>query len=368
MLYGLHKAAATIRDDGTAVIVEGYMDAIALYQAGVTNVVASLGTALTQSHARRAKRYTEESVFVFDGDEAGARAVERGAPHFVREGMRTQVVVLPEGSDPDSFVREHGADAFHALVGNAAPLIQYQIERSAHGLQASTSDDKVAAIRQLADLIRIVPSPIYREQYADKIAADFGLARDVVRGELRRYRVSLSRTNTNENVSSQTPGQSADPVAAAEQRLLAYLLEHPTHVAKVADQIPPTNFTAPLHEELARVLYDSARRGETRDGRALLDACADEDLRGLIGLLLVRTLPETHVEEEIQGCVDLLLDRSLRGAELDKLAAAAEGDLEIARELSAMARERRHLTASSRTAGAFGARQRVPTLEGTIDQ
>ena len=122
----------------------------------------------------------------------GARAVARGAPHFLREGMRTKVVVLPEGTDPDTYVREHTGEEYRGLLDNAVALIQYEIERAASDLESASTDEKVAAIRDLADLIRVVPSAIYREQYSEKISSDFGLNPDVVREELFLHSSALS--------------------------------------------------------------------------------------------------------------------------------------------------------------------------------
>ena len=354
VLYFLDLARQ--EDQGHILIAEGYLDAIALYQAGIKNVVAPLGTAMSESHARTLKRYTEEVVFLFDGDEAGARAVERGAPHFLREGMRTKVVVLPSGEDPDSFLKEHHPDDLRALLRGATPVIQYQIERAGRDLEASPADDKVRAVRELGDLVRVVPSRIYREEYADKIAADLGLTPDVVRDELRRHGVRLDVAIQGSAWSDDEAPEPSNPREAIERRLLAYLLTFPQHAETVFDQITPNDFALPKHVELARVLRTNVKAAAA-DPRELMDACSDGELRDVIGGLMLESPPQTHVDQEVQACVNRIVQDSLRRMERERLdrESPEEGDdeLTIARELAAMSKERREATTRS---GAIGER------------
>jgi DNA primase len=127
VLYGFDRAKASFRKDGFGVVVEGYLDCIAAHQAGVENVVATSGTALTDEHLRLMARYSPQWTVMFDGDAAGVRAAKRSLELFVAHGLFARGVLLPEGEDPDSYLKKHGADAFRTLLGEAESLMEFFI-------------------------------------------------------------------------------------------------------------------------------------------------------------------------------------------------------------------------------------------------
>ncbi len=177
-LYGLNAAREGIRQSGTAFVVEGYFDVIALFQNGITQVAATLGTALTRDHVRLLSRCgAERFVLVFDSDEAGIRAALRSVPVFQKEYMTAKVLVLPKGHDPDSFVRESGPDAFLAMADNAMDLLEFLMDASIrrHGLSI---EGRLKVLSDMKEPLLAMEDRVARSLYirvlADKVGIDEG--------------------------------------------------------------------------------------------------------------------------------------------------------------------------------------------------
>ena len=173
-LYGMHLARKPIAESGAAIAVEGYMDLIALHQAGILNVIATLGTALTDSHVAMLRRYTRDQeearlLMCYDGDSAGLRAAERNSLMFERAGLQVRIVELPAGEDPDTFVRSQGPDAFRARLELARPLIQFQLDRLREGRSFSTEEDRVQFVREATRVISRSASDLTRRDYQTRL-------------------------------------------------------------------------------------------------------------------------------------------------------------------------------------------------------
>jgi len=231
--YGYPDALAAIRSDARAVVVEGYFDRIALDLAGVGSAVATCGTALTPDHVRDLRRRTAEIVLLFDGDEAGQRALEKALRLLLPEGLRVRGAALPAGDDPDSFSAREGRSALKALVDSAPPAIETVIARVASGGHETvwkTAD----AVAEVVPLLALIPEVVERSEYATQLALAVGTQPRYVeaavtaqrRGEDPRDAVPLrSRTNG-----------AQDRIVA---QLVHSLIEHPALIARVsAEEIP----------------------------------------------------------------------------------------------------------------------------------
>ncbi|MFQ5694936.1 MAG: DNA primase [Terriglobia bacterium] len=183
VLYNLQRAREPLRRQNYAVLVEGYMDTIAVDSAGVGNVVASCGTSLTELQLRLLTRSTRNVVVCFDPDSAGQAATERSLNLLLEQGFQVRVLVLPEGSDPDTFIREQGAEAFQQKLRASATYLDYLAERARQQFDWRTQDGKVAAL--LPYLAR-VPNRIRRAEWATELAARLGIEEALLREELRR--------------------------------------------------------------------------------------------------------------------------------------------------------------------------------------
>ena len=175
LLFGLDKSNRAISSAGAALVVEGYMDAISLFSAGIKNVVATLGTAFTPEHAKLILRYAQKIIFCYDSDEAGQRATIRALPIVQAAGAQVFVISVPDGKDPDEFVRKHGAEAFAELIKNATPLVDYRIKYVLANTERATTDGKLKALQEIFPVIEKVKSETELNEHLKKIAAALAL-------------------------------------------------------------------------------------------------------------------------------------------------------------------------------------------------
>jgi DNA primase len=175
-LYGLDKARRPLADAGTAIVCEGQLDLIRVFESGLQNVVAPQGTAFTSAQARLLKRYTDTAVLCFDSDRAGRTAVERSLPILLAAGFGVRVAPLPAGEDPDSLIRRNGADAFRALVDNAPDYFDFALDEAAAAGKLDNASSKAALIRKLAGFAASLPDAVARESLAARLGPRLALS------------------------------------------------------------------------------------------------------------------------------------------------------------------------------------------------
>src|SRR6516225_9010333 len=186
ILYNLDRAGSQIRTLDRSILVEGYMDCIAVATAGFENVVASCGTSLTESQVRLLGRYSRRVVVSYDPDSAGLAATERSLTLLLEEGFQAQVLALPGGMDPDTFIRLQGADAYKKLLGAAPTYVDYITERAVgqHGI--ATAESKVAAANAVIPYVAKISNAIARQEWVNRLAERFRLHGPLLLQELRR--------------------------------------------------------------------------------------------------------------------------------------------------------------------------------------
>lgn len=279
--FGFPAALEPMRREGRAVVVEGYFDLVALVRAGIAACVATCGTALTEEHARELRRRTRVVVLLFDGDEAGQKAMERALEVLLPAGLRVHAAVLPAGVDPDDFLAREGAEALRRLVEEAPAALEVVIRRAA-ARGCATPAEKADAVAGLAPLLVKLSSPVERGAWEDQLALATGVHPDDVRAAVRAQ------------LRGQDP-RDAVPVAPrvepAEVRklhqLARSLVEHP-HLAPHVDFDPLASLAGHPVVEVIRTLVDAARADRSVDleelsgglseaARSLLYALAAED-------------------------------------------------------------------------------------------
>jgi DNA primase len=224
-LYGLHLAIAAMRRAERAVVVEGYFDRIAMHRAGIEEAVATCGTALTAEHARALRRRTRHVVLVFDGDEAGQRAVESSLPWLLPEGLRVEAVLLPSGQDPDELLAAEGAEGLRARVDAAEPAIELVIRRAvASG--ASTPWQKSDAVARVAPLVACVPDAVERSELVRRLALAVDTDPRAVEQAVRRARPGAGDAEERETA-PEAPRRADPRVRWVRNNLLAPLLADP---------------------------------------------------------------------------------------------------------------------------------------------
>ena len=284
VLYGLAEARDALRNVGTALVVEGYMDVLALAQNGFVNTVASCGTAFTPEQARLLKRYVDKAVLVFDGDTAGLRAAWKAAGVFLGEGLDVRVLALPGEADPDSFVREHGADAFREKVDHAPGVVAFARETLLDKLEKR--EDLVRAFAWLAGRVE---DPIRRRLLVQEAAETFRFDERLLTGEAEKAR--RREMARGEPAPPRGPEEPRDPLG---RTYLALLLGGE---AATDEELVPA---ATLRETGLRELYERWRSLRDQGTESPLHALvSEEDTRDLA----TEVLAEERAEEEDFGRV-----------------------------------------------------------------
>ncbi len=209
LFFGLDKSRRHLLDEQTAVICEGQLDLIACFQAGVRNVVAPQGTALTADHARILKRYVEEVILCFDSDTAGQEAAGRSLDHLLPLGMAVRVAVVPAPHDPDSFIKAHGGEAFQRLVREARGFFDYYLDRLCDTNDPSTDKGRMAVLQRMAATVLKTGNRVVVDKYAQKTALRLGVSPEAVREEFRKGPRTSSHFAESEEVVMNEPEVSA---------------------------------------------------------------------------------------------------------------------------------------------------------------
>ncbi len=342
-LYALDLAREAVARLKTVIVVEGYFDAVALHQAGLTHTVATLGTALTAEHIQVLRRFASKVVLLFDPDQAGVRAALRGLDLFVNSGLGVKVVTLPAGEDPDTYVRKEGPEAFVRLEEQAPSLLDFAIEHSLTTAESSTIEGRIRSVDDVLRILQKSEHPIEREERIRVVAERLGISQQRL---IERYPVLVQPEGRRPVVPRSNSSTSARFKGVSEERDLVYLLLHGHLTPSDVQRLRPEAFSVPA----CRSLIESALNHLDREGRvgvrSLLDAVADHpDCGSLATELSMREDHFDDVRAHVAGCLDTL-DRKraevvFRDLVAQLKAAEREGRVEDARMLNAQVNELR---------------------------
>ncbi|RPJ75406.1 MAG: DNA primase, partial [Desulfobacteraceae bacterium] len=248
VLYGLQRAKDRCRVLGSAYIVEGYLDLISLHQAGIDNAVATLGTALTPEHIRLLTRYAGRMVLVYDSDDAGIRSAQRCVELFWKEHADfrrgdvfredqadTRILVLPEGHDPDSFVRRHGAEAFQRLARSAPGMVSFLTENAVkrYGL---TAEGKIRVVAELRGPLAAVNDPVAQAFYVQQLAERLGVPEAVILQGIARRRPSGPSSVSGASEPAARPAALAEGGERFERRIVTMMLQFPEMIPEIIER------------------------------------------------------------------------------------------------------------------------------------
>ncbi len=311
ILFGLHLHKEAIRKSRRAVIVEGNFDLLLLDVHGISNTVAPLGTALTKEHVRALRGLCNEAVLLFDGDAAGLRAARRSVPIFLAERLEAKAALLPAGHDPDSFVREQGADAVRQLIDKAAPLPEFIFDALVQEY-GETLAGKGKVMAELRELVSIAADRAQQELMAAHFAAKLGVAAANLlpaqpQPEQRELVPPLPDFIPEDDEYAAPAVEETAPLSAYERQLLHFLVFYPEHFQTLAqggllDYLP---FCAPLVREAVTAMQRLAAVGPFAPEQ-LLAALPDSPARRLIAGLLQQGGSATPDDEHQTQCAEML--------------------------------------------------------------
>jgi DNA primase len=317
-LYGLQLARNAIRRERRAILVEGYFDLISVVVAGVDNVVATMGTALTQDQAALVARYAREVVLLYDGDAAGLRATFRAGDVLLAQGFNVLVAALPPGQDPDSFAAGAGRKGLDALLAGAMDVFERKLRLLEQKGWFRELTGRRRAVDRLLPTIRAASDPVTRDMYVTRAAEVSGVAKDVLLSEVAAYRPrthasrapsqasaepALEPSQAPRSAASGEPGRGAAatkrvPGEAHERALLAVLLQAPARLDRVAERLGEEDFWVPAHRRIYAAML--AGGGEA-------DAAYLEQNLGATEISVLNAIAE-------QGAALLDLNRTLQDA------------------------------------------------------
>lgn len=255
-LYGLNFTVKNLTER-LLIIVEGYMDCISLHQYGITNVVASLGTALTQNQAKLLKRYADRIIISYDADAAGQTATVRGLEILRNAGFDVRVLKVPQGKDPDEYIRTNGRDAFLKLIENALPLIDYRLKRAGEGIDFSNPEMLITYAKNITAILADL-NPVEKDVYIKKVSEDTGVKEqalyDLLNGEIHK-----NVKNSNEMYSENKIGQKLylEPAyLKAERNLLKLSLENGEILSFVSENIDENDIILESHRKIYNIIRE----------------------------------------------------------------------------------------------------------------
>ena len=304
-LYGLYTARDAFKKERVAVLVEGYLDFASLFQAGIENVVASLGTAFTDGHAKLLARYVEEVVIAYDGDTAGKAAALRCMIPLAAKGLKVRVLRLPEGEDPDVFVRHAGADGVRKALGSAPHHMEHVIAEASSGRDLRSPGEQVAALNRILPHLAAIESVIERNRYVPILADRLRIEDSLVLAEISR-----AAKQQKSSIAPPPPRHpDASPVPEAEAGLVRILVENLDARGDLLALLEETSTEDLRTASILGEIRGMAERGEAIDYPALSTRLADTGADALLGRIAMRTEPVGGTTEGLACLASLEKDR-----------------------------------------------------------
>ena len=309
-LYGLNVARKTRKN--YIILCEGYMDVISMHQAGFTNAVASLGTALTSGHASLLKRYTQEVLLLYDSDEAGIRAALRGIPILREAGVNSRVVDLKPYKDPDEFIKNMGAEAFEDRLNRASDSFMFRVRVAEGEFPMEEPQGQNRFFERCAEMLLELKDELERNLYIDAIVKNYGGRYGISSEDLRRRVNTLAMKGTpaehrlQPKTGSQEKKKKDTASAQAQKLMLTWLVSYPKVFDKVTQYLSPEDFTVPLYREVAEMLFEQKKEESVNPARLLNSFPDSEEQREVASLFNATIHLETPKEQE-QAFADTLL-------------------------------------------------------------
>lgn len=297
--YGLHASYQAIRQRGAAVIVEGYMDLLALKVHGLEEVVATLGTAMTHDHIRKIKGYAREAIVVFDSDEAGRMAALRSLPLFLNEGLPARAVVLPRGHDPDSFVNQNGLPAFLTLLEKAIPMFDFFLdEKLAHG--GNDIEGKVRVLKEILPTLAQLRNRAQRSLYAGRLSERMQIKEDVILSELKTAAKGLSDRNLQQGFTERASASGGEQ-RIGDLQLLNLLVHHPAAIGRLMGSDCMTLLSDAATSRIVGTIFETYREEGRLSPDHLEERLEDEEVR--IRLREALMADSIYSEQEVKQAI-----------------------------------------------------------------
>ncbi len=314
-LYALNYARSTRQN--YFILCEGYMDVITMHQAGFTNAVASLGTALTEEQASLMHRFTKEVLLLYDSDNAGTMAALRAAPILRDAGINSRVVRLDPYKDPDEFIKAEGAEAFQKRLDEAQNSFLFEADQIEKNYRQNDPAERTNFQRELAEKLRMFQEPMERENYIEALSARFNLDRDNFRKLVNSYLIRGTSAETYQKPKSgKAPVEKSNGLVTSQKLLLTYMANYPEAYSQMEPYISPEDFSDSLCRELAGAMYRQMKEQGKTSEAALLARFDDVELQKECAALFHTTVPVESQSELDRAFTETVMRVMADGNEL----------------------------------------------------
>lgn len=297
-LYGLFNSKEAIRLKKFAILVEGYLDLIALYQFGVTNVAASLGTAFTPDQAKLLHRFTKRVVINYDGDQAGIKAARRAVEHLLPQDLEIKVLVLPNGQDPDDFIRQNGTDEYNNARGKAQPFLNFILEASITGKSLFNPKQKSEAIEDVLPILSAIKNPIQKRQSFDDAMGFYRIDDSSLKRDLW-HTVKNGHQAEPEVIRKKVRSFSQKKLTVAEQQLLELLIYDRELQAAILPLLEESDYHDLATAPLFRALFENLEKDRDFSLENIIEHIGDDEFFHDLVPILMMTEPKREPGEVI---------------------------------------------------------------------
>ena len=296
ILYGLHITKDLIRKSKDAFLVEGYFDLITAYQHGIKNVIATSGTALTEDHARLLRRYTETVTLVFDGDEAGRNASNRGGIVLLNGGVKVKVIPLPQGNDPDSFIREKKGDGFFNISKGSKPFMEYIINKESAESDLKSIDGRVKCINAVIPFLSLMNNSVEKSMYISSLAEKTGVSEKAIMDEMSKNKVK-DKAKVKEVLTSTSSSNKAERI------LVQLMLLDNKNIEKIKKHISVDDFKDNDMAKISSLLFTLSESNDNIAISHIMDKLSEDKLKKLISEMVFEDIEYQDVDKNISDCI-----------------------------------------------------------------
>ena len=304
------------------ILVEGNMDVITLHQAGFQNAVAPLGTAFTEEQANLLARYTKEVILTMDADEAGQKAIRRATEILEKTGLKTRVISIPDGKDPDEFIKKNGPDRFRALIDGAVSDIEYKLLMAAKDIDLDADDGKLKYLSAAAEIIAEQSDIMTRDIYIGRLSDKYGVSRTALETKVKELRKKYVRVKEKKEIDSiirpkytkndVNPEKRISPKGAnAEETLIAVLMQHPDFYKIAEEKLPPDKMITSLNRRIYETILSTLNEGRAIDISAFAEKLLPAEL-GLLVSLQNSDKAGVNAKAVLNDCIGVILEENLK--------------------------------------------------------
>ncbi|MCI9087405.1 MAG: DNA primase [Clostridia bacterium] len=310
-LFGLNVAKR--HDTKKIIIVEGYMDAISLYQRGITNVVASLGTALTEAQGRLLRRHSEKIILGYDADGAGQNAILRGMEILQNMGCDLRILQIEGAKDPDEYVVKYGPERFQKCVENAISLVEFRVKILKKDMNLEVTNDKIKFLNEIAKILAKVSNQMEREIYVEKLSKDYKISKEAIQAEINKLMYAgnsgtkkLERPVRVMNNKNQEKTQEVSEAVIKRENMVIYLLinEEAKTYSRLKEVILPENFQHSLNKVILKKLYEELEKGNSNTSQ-ILDKFEEENMISHLTEIMAYDFEITDVDKAIDDLISI---------------------------------------------------------------